>query len=201
MIEHLEHILGRWLARTASEAIRVGFRRREDPGAMGNACGDVGRRTPVELMRTRGYAEPLIEKFCLQKLVRVLRTNLGRWRSQAPCSGREGSAAWRRAFRPDRLDRRSLTGTMALTPTPSWPRRRRSRGRSKRRKHHRSDLDGALSLIIQSALLLNLRSGLRRLRMKRSRCRTDTPRKCGLAQGSWQAAVSRNKWTILILRY
>jgi membrane dipeptidase len=67
VIEHLEHIL----EHVGEDGVGFGsdFDGAKIPAAIGNAAG---LQNLVELMRTRGYAEPLIEKLCYRNWLRVL---------------------------------------------------------------------------------------------------------------------------------
>ena len=73
VIEHLEHIL----EHVGEDGVGFGsdFDGAKIPAAIGNAAG---LQNLVEVMRTRGYAEPLIEKLCYRNWLRVLGQTWGR---------------------------------------------------------------------------------------------------------------------------
>ena len=66
VIEHLEHIL----ERVGEDGVTFGsdFDGAKIPATIGNAAG---LQNLVEVMRTRGYGEPLIEKLCYRNWLRV----------------------------------------------------------------------------------------------------------------------------------
>jgi len=72
VIEHLEHIL----KRVGEDGVGFGsdFDGAKIPAGIGNAAG---LQNLVQVMRARGYGEPLIEKLCYRNWLRV-RTNLGK---------------------------------------------------------------------------------------------------------------------------
>ena len=67
IIEHLEHNL----EHVGEDGVGFGsdFDGAKIPAGIGNAAG---LQNLVELMRTRGYGEPLIEKLCFRNWLRVL---------------------------------------------------------------------------------------------------------------------------------
>ena len=73
VIEHLEHIL----EHVGENGVGFGsdFDGAKIPAAIGNAAG---LQNLVEVMRTRGYGEPLIEKLCYRNWLRVLGQTWGR---------------------------------------------------------------------------------------------------------------------------
>jgi membrane dipeptidase len=73
VIEHLEHIL----EHVGEDGVGFGsdFDGARIPAAIGNAAG---LQNLVEVMRTRGYGEPLIEKLCYRNWLRVLGQTWGR---------------------------------------------------------------------------------------------------------------------------
>ena len=73
VIEHLEHIL----EHVGEDGVGFGsdFDGAKIPAAIGNAAG---LQNLVEVMRTRGYGEPLIEKLCYRNWLRVLGQTWGR---------------------------------------------------------------------------------------------------------------------------
>ena len=73
VIEHLEHIL----EHVGEDGVGFGsdFDGAKIPAAIGNAAG---LQNIVEVMRTRGYGEPLIEKLCYRNWLRVLGQTWGR---------------------------------------------------------------------------------------------------------------------------
>src|ERR1700720_3123101 len=73
VIEHLEHIL----EHVGEDGAGFGsdFDGAKIPAAIGNAAG---LQNLVEVMRTRGYGEPLIEKLCYRNWLRVLGQTWGR---------------------------------------------------------------------------------------------------------------------------
>jgi len=72
VIEHLEHIL----ARVGEDSVGIGsdFDGARIPAGIGNAAG---LQNLVELMRARGFGEPLIEKVCFRNWLRVLEQTWG----------------------------------------------------------------------------------------------------------------------------
>ena len=77
VIEHLEHIL----EHVGEDGVGFGsdFDGAKILAAIGNAAG---LQHPVEVMRTRGYGEPLIEKLCYRNWLRVLGQTWGRVHSR-----------------------------------------------------------------------------------------------------------------------
>ena len=73
VIEHLEHIL----KHVGEDGVGFGsdFDGAKIPVAIGNAAG---LQNVVEVMRTRGYGEPLIEKLCYRNWLRVLGQTWGK---------------------------------------------------------------------------------------------------------------------------
>ena len=73
VIDHLEHIL----KHVGEDGVGFGsdFDGAKIPAGIGNAAG---LQTLVEVMRTRGYSEPLIEKLCYKNWLRVLGQTWGR---------------------------------------------------------------------------------------------------------------------------
>ena len=67
VIDHLEHIL----KQVGEDGVGFGsdFDGAKIPAGIGNAAG---LQNLVEVMRTRGYSEPLIEKLCYRNWLRVL---------------------------------------------------------------------------------------------------------------------------------
>src|SRR5215470_6245782 len=67
VIEHLEHIL----KHVGEDGVGFGsdFDGAKIPAGIGNAAG---LQNLVQVMRTRGYREPLIEKLCFRNWLRVL---------------------------------------------------------------------------------------------------------------------------------
>ena len=76
VIEHLKHIL----KHVGEDGVGFGsdFDGAKIPAAIGNAAG---LQNLVEVMRTRGYGEPLIEKLCYRNWLRVLEQTWGRFHS------------------------------------------------------------------------------------------------------------------------
>ena len=79
VIEHLEHIL----KHVGEDGVGFGsdFDGAKIPAAIGNAAG---LQNLVEVMRTRGYGEPLIEKLCFRNWLRVLGQTWGRVHTREP---------------------------------------------------------------------------------------------------------------------
>ena len=73
VIDHLEHIL----KHVGEDGVGFGsdFDGAKIPAGIGNAAG---LQNLVEVMRTRGYSEPLIEKLCYKNWLRVLGQTWGR---------------------------------------------------------------------------------------------------------------------------
>ena len=73
VIEHLEHIL----KHVGEDGVGFGsdFDGAKVPAGVGNAAG---LQNLVEIMRRRGYGEPLIEKLCHRNWLRVLGQTWGR---------------------------------------------------------------------------------------------------------------------------
>jgi membrane dipeptidase len=73
VIDHLEHIL----KQVGEDGVGFGsdFDGAKIPAGIGNAAG---LQNLVEVMRTRGYSEPLIEKLCYKNWLRVLGQTWGR---------------------------------------------------------------------------------------------------------------------------
>jgi membrane dipeptidase len=73
VIDHIEHIL----KQVSEEGVGFGsdFDGAKIPAGIGNAAG---LQNLVEVMRTRGYGEPLIEKLCYKNWLRVLGQTWGR---------------------------------------------------------------------------------------------------------------------------
>ena len=73
VIEHLEHIL----KHVGEDGVGFGsdFDGAKIPAGIGNAAG---LQNLVQVMRARGYGEPLIEKLCYRNWLRVLGQILGR---------------------------------------------------------------------------------------------------------------------------
>ena len=78
VIEHLEHIL----KHVGEDGVGFGsdFDGAKIPAAIGNAAG---LQNLVEVMRARGYGEPLIEKLCYRNWLRVLEQTWARFHSSA----------------------------------------------------------------------------------------------------------------------
>ena len=76
VIEHLEHIL----EHVGQDGVGFGsdFDGARIPAAIGNAAG---LQNLVEVMRARGYGEPLIEKLCYRNWLRVLEQTWARFHS------------------------------------------------------------------------------------------------------------------------
>jgi membrane dipeptidase len=72
VIDHLEHILKQ--VREDGVGFGSDFDGAKIPAGIGNAAG---LQNLVEVMRTRGYSEPLIEKLCYKNWLRVLRQTWG----------------------------------------------------------------------------------------------------------------------------
>jgi len=73
VVEHLEHIL----KHVGEDGVGFGsdFDGARIPGGIGNAAG---LQNLVEVMRTRGFGEQLIEKICFRNWLRVLGQTWGR---------------------------------------------------------------------------------------------------------------------------
>ena len=76
VIEHVEHIL----EQVGEDGVGFGsdFDGARIPKGIGNAAG---LQSLVEVMRTRGFGEPLIEKLCFRNWLRVLELTWGRGRA------------------------------------------------------------------------------------------------------------------------
>jgi membrane dipeptidase len=76
VIEHLEHIL----EHVGENGVGFGsdFDGAKIPAAIGNAAG---LQNLVEVMRARGYGEPLIEKLCYRNWLRVLEQTWAKFHS------------------------------------------------------------------------------------------------------------------------
>ena len=95
VIEHLEH----FLEHVGEDGVGFGsdFDGAKIPAAIGNAAG---LQNLVEVMRTRGYGEPLIEKLCFRNWLRVLGQT---WGKVHP--GAAAARTWRKISSDCRMER------------------------------------------------------------------------------------------------